>query len=82
MWCQEYTIYDEVIPGIFIGAAESLENKYIKENITRIINVTKNVDKPEWLKNEEDFFRIPVDDSITADLQPYLDQAVTFIKGK
>ncbi|CAF0725502.1 unnamed protein product [Adineta steineri] len=51
-------------------------------HITHVINVSKTGDRTSFLNKNDDehFLRIPIDDSLKAQLLPYFDQAYAFIE--
>lgn len=69
----------EILPFLYLGCAEHSSSKSILEelNITAILNVTKNC--PNYFEDSLDYKNIPIDDSLSADIQRWFDDAVSFI---
>ena len=69
----------EILPFLYLGCAEHSSCKSILEelNITAILNVTKNC--PNYFEDSLDYKNIPIDDSLSADIQKWFDDAVSFI---
>ncbi|UJR33575.1 hypothetical protein I4U23_021013 [Adineta vaga] len=74
----------QIFPFLYVGSQEdALSIEIIQKNqITHVINVSTTGDRPSFL-NEDDnehFLRIPINDSLDAQLLPYFDQAYAFIE--
>ena len=69
----------EILPGLFLGnGASSANARFFRHaNITRVINCTDSL--PNQLERTAEYHRVPVEDSIDADLLAHLDDALDVI---
>ncbi|CAF1023167.1 unnamed protein product [Didymodactylos carnosus] len=74
----------QILPFLFLGSQEDVMSTktMLDYQITHIINVSSTCPKAPSIadENDEHFLRIPINDSLNAQLIPYFDQAYNFIE--
>ncbi|XP_053708333.1 dual specificity protein phosphatase 8 [Synchiropus splendidus] len=68
-----------ILPRLYLGAESDVTQEQLASlGISYVLNVSRSSPRPSFLPNSK-YLRIPIDDSLWADLLPWIPQAFSFI---